>query len=58
MEDKQELKLDADKTEELSQEDLAKASGGDNEQTLSIGSHSSGAGSGKVTFNPFPITRT
>jgi hypothetical protein len=29
----------------------------DIEQTLSIGSQSSGAGAGKVTFNPFSITR-
>jgi hypothetical protein len=27
------------------------------EQVLSIGSQSSGAGAGKVTFNPFSITR-
>jgi len=56
MEDKQEVKLDADKTEELSQEELAKAAGGI-EQVLNIGSQSSGAGAGKVTFNPFSITR-
>jgi bacteriocin-like protein len=53
MEDKQEVKLDADKAEELSQEELAKISGGDNEQVLSIGSQSSGAGAGKIKFNPF-----
>lgn len=29
----------------------------DIEQVLNIGSHSSGAGAGKVTFNPFQITR-
>ena len=29
----------------------------DIEQTLNIGSQSSGAGAGKVTFNPFSITR-
>jgi type VI protein secretion system component Hcp len=29
----------------------------DVEQTLSIGSQSSGAGAGKITFNPFSITR-
>ena len=29
----------------------------DIEQTLSIGSQSSGAGAGRVTFNPFSITR-
>lgn len=29
----------------------------DIEQTLSIGSNSSGAGAGKVTFNPFSITK-
>jgi len=28
------------------------------EQVLNIGSQSSGAGAGKVTFNPFSITRT
>jgi hypothetical protein len=27
------------------------------EQTLNIGSQSSGAGAGKVTFNPFSITK-
>ncbi|HEV8042118.1 MAG TPA: bacteriocin [Bryobacteraceae bacterium] len=53
MEDKQEVKLDADKAEELSQEELAEISGGDNEQVLSIGSQSSGAGAGKIKFNPF-----
>ncbi len=30
----------------------------DIEQTLNIGSQSSGAGAGKVTFNPFSITRS
>jgi len=30
----------------------------DIEQTLNIGSQSSGAGAGKITFNPFTITRT
>lgn len=30
----------------------------DVEQTLNIGSQSSGAGAGKVTFNPFSITRS
>jgi type VI protein secretion system component Hcp len=29
----------------------------DIEQTLNIGAQSSGAGAGKVTFNPFQITR-
>ena len=29
----------------------------DIEQTLNIGSQSSGAGAGKITFNPFSITR-
>src|SRR4051794_37054555 len=29
----------------------------DIEQTLNIGSQSTGAGAGKVTFNPFSITR-
>jgi len=29
----------------------------DIEQILSIGSQSAGAGTGKVTFNPFSITR-
>jgi type VI protein secretion system component Hcp len=29
----------------------------DTEQTLNIGSQSTGAGSGKITFNPFTITR-
>jgi hypothetical protein len=31
--------------------------GGGTEQSLNIGSQSSGAGAGKVTFNPFSITR-
>ena len=31
--------------------------GFDIEQTLNVGSQSSGAGAGKVTFNPFTITR-
>jgi hypothetical protein len=52
MEDKQEVKMDADKSEELSQEELAKASGGI-EQALNIGSQSGGEGAGKVMFNPF-----
>ena len=30
----------------------------DIESILSIGSQSSGAGAGKITFNPFSITRT
>ena len=29
----------------------------DTEQTLNIGSQSTGAGAGKITFNPFSITR-
>ena len=37
---------------ELSEQDLAKVRGGI-EQVLNIGSQSSGAGAGKVTFNPF-----
>jgi hypothetical protein len=36
--------------EELSEGELEQASGG-------IGSQSSGAGAGKITFNPFSITR-
>jgi hypothetical protein len=46
--------------DELSSHDLEKVSGGsafDIEQTLNIGSQSTGAGAGKVTFNPFSITR-
>ena len=50
--------------DELSEHDLDQASGGagesfsfDIEQTLNIGSQSTGAGAGKVTFNPFSITR-
>ena len=51
---------------ELSDAELALVTGGtaptsmpffDIEQTLSIGSQSTGAGAGKVTFNPFSITR-
>ena len=40
---------------ELAEADLDKVNGGsfDIEQTLSIGSQSTGAGAGKVTFNPF-----
>jgi len=37
---------------ELSEKDLAKVTGGI-EQVLNIGSQTSGAGAGKVTFNPF-----
>jgi bacteriocin-like protein len=46
--------------DELSEQDLNKVSGGDSfdiEQVLNIGSQGSGAGAGKVTFNPFSITR-
>lgn len=46
--------------EELNEQDLNKVSGGgsfDIEQVLNIGSQSSGAGAGKVTFNPFSIKR-
>ena len=42
--------------DEVSDHDLDKASGGfsfDIEQTLNIGSQATGAGAGKVTFNPF-----
>ena len=54
---------------ELNDSDLALVSGGttvmppdvvlsfDIEQVLNIGSQSSGAGAGKVTFNPFSNTR-
>ena len=41
---------------ELGDEQLAAVSGGI-EQVLNIGSQSSGAGAGKVTFNPFSVTR-
>ncbi len=50
-------------TYELSNQDLdTVAAGGsavafDIEQVLNIGSQSGGAGAGKVTFNPFSITR-
>jgi hypothetical protein len=37
---------------ELSEQELDKVAGGI-EQVLNIGSQSSGAGAGKVTFNPF-----
>jgi hypothetical protein len=40
----------SDPSAELSEDELAKVGGG-------IGSQSSGAGAGKVTFNPFSITR-
>jgi hypothetical protein len=46
---------------EIAINELDQVSGGkstfDVEQTLNIGSQSSGAGAGKVTFNPFSITR-
>jgi bacteriocin-like protein len=45
---------------ELNEHELNKVSGGDSfdiEQVLNIGSQSSGAGAGKVTFNPFSIKR-
>jgi len=51
---------------ELSDAELAMVTGGvaptpippfDIEQILSIGSQSTGVGAGKVTFNPFSITR-
>jgi hypothetical protein len=49
---------------ELADDELNTVAGGGNtvasadiEQTLNIGSQSSGAGAGKVTFNPFSITR-
>jgi type VI protein secretion system component Hcp len=46
---------------ELTPNELDQVSGGkgtfDIEQTLNIGSQSTGAGAGKVTFNPFSITR-
>ena len=48
---------------EISDKELDKIVGGaeeakfDVEQVLNIGSQSSGAGAGKVTFNPFSITR-
>jgi type VI protein secretion system component Hcp len=53
-------------SESLSEAQLDQVSGGtgpggqqlqQTEPTLSIGSQSTGAGAGKVTFNPFSITR-
>jgi hypothetical protein len=50
-------------TYELSVRDLDTVAGGgsavtfDIEQVLTIGSHSNGAGAGKIKFNPFSITR-
>ncbi len=50
-------------TRELSGKELDIVAGGgttasfDIEQVLNIGSQSSGSGAGKVTFNPFSITR-
>ena len=42
----------------LADADLDQVTGGGSiEQPLNIGSQSSGAGAGKVTFNPFSITR-
>jgi hypothetical protein len=48
--------------DEISDQELDTVVGGaakafDIEQVLNIGSQSSGAGAGKVTFNPFSITR-
>jgi bacteriocin-like protein len=39
------------KNDELQEDELNKVTGGI-EQNLSLGSHSTGAGAGKVTFNP------
>ena len=54
----------AAKPGELCDAELQKVVGGevsdysfDVEQVLNIGSQSSGAGAGKVTFNPFSITK-
>ncbi len=48
-------------SESLSEAQLDQVSGGTTpggqQPTLSIGSQSTGAGAGKVTFNPFSITR-
>lgn len=59
-----EVKLNGPESSELSESDLEGVVGGGNspstddiEQVLNIGSQSSGAGAGKVTFNPFSITR-
>jgi hypothetical protein len=41
----------SDPSAELSEDELAKVGGG------TVGSQSTGAGAGKVTFNPFSITR-
>jgi hypothetical protein len=41
------------RAEELTEVELSKVTGG----SLNLGSQSSGAGAGKVTFNPFSITR-
>jgi hypothetical protein len=41
---------------ELTEKDLAKVAGGI-EQTPNIGGQSNGAGAGKITFNPFSVTR-
>ena len=46
---------------ELTEDELNTVAGGtdsfDIEQVLNIGSQTSGAGAGKITFNPFSITR-
>lgn len=44
--------LETDGEHELDEAELDEASGG-----LNVGSQSTGAGAGRVTFNPFSITR-
>jgi hypothetical protein len=42
---------------EIAETELEKVVGGDGNTTPTVGSQSSGAGAGKITFNPFSITR-
>jgi len=65
--DEAKVKVNGPEQSELSQSELEGAVGGgsspsatntaDIEQVLNIGSQSSGAGAGKVTFNPFNIEK-
>jgi hypothetical protein len=61
--DKSKQRSSAPTKDALSEQELNEVSGGledisfDIEQVLNIGSQSSGAGAGKVTFNPFSIPR-
>jgi type VI protein secretion system component Hcp len=51
--------IEKNEVQELNDAQLDQVTGGDGkiETQLSLGSQSSGAGAGKVAFNPFSITR-